>query len=111
MGRAKDTAGVRVIRALARRGILAGTVEAALLPALLAATSPDARGAHLYGPSGLGHLSGEPAEQAVYSRLRGEDDAERIWRISENLTRTSFPADESARPSLGSTGPGNRRPR
>ncbi|MFD3585846.1 hypothetical protein [Streptomyces sp. NPDC058683] len=51
-----------------------------------------------------------PAEQAVYSRLRGEDDAKRIWQISENLTRTSFPADEGARPSLGSTGPGSRRP-
>jgi NAD(P)-dependent dehydrogenase (short-subunit alcohol dehydrogenase family) len=94
VGRARDTAGVRVIRALSRLGILLGTVETALLPALMAATSPDARGGRLYGPSGLGHLSGAPAEQPVYSRLRGEDDARRVWRISENLTSTSFPADE-----------------
>ncbi|WP_280241979.1 SDR family oxidoreductase [Nocardia abscessus] len=111
VGRARDTAAVRVIRALSRRGIVFGTVETALLPALLAATSPDARGARLYGPSGLGHLSGPPAEQAVYSRLRSEDDAERIWQISENLTHTSFPVVESARPSPGSMGAGSRRVR
>ncbi|MEV0128580.1 hypothetical protein AB0H83_08935 [Dactylosporangium sp. NPDC050688] len=43
------------------------------------------------GPSGPGHLGGPPAEQALYSRLRSEEDARRIWRISENLTRTAFP--------------------
>lgn len=92
VGRARDTMGVRVIRALSRRGILLGTVETALLPALLAATAPDARGGRLYGPSGLGHLSGAPAEQDVYSRLRGEDDATRVWEISERMTGVSFPA-------------------
>jgi hypothetical protein len=92
---------VRLIRALSRRGILAGTVETALLPALFAATSPDARGARLYGPSDLGHLSGAPAEQAVYSRFRGEDDAKRIWQISENLTHTSFPARRACPPQPG----------
>ncbi len=99
IGRAKDTVGVRVIRALSRRGILLGTVETALLPALLAATAPDARGGRMYGPSGPGHLGGAPAEQDVYSRLRSEDDASRMWRISEDLTRTSFPA---AQPATGS---------
>ncbi|MDG6109901.1 SDR family oxidoreductase [Dactylosporangium aurantiacum] len=96
IGRAKDTAGVRVIRALSRRGILLGTLETAPLPALLAATAPDA-GGRFYGPSGPGHLGGPPAEQAVYSRLRGEEDARRIWRISADLTRVSFPDGASAR--------------
>lgn len=109
VGRARDTAGVRLIRALSRRGILLGTVGTALLPALLAATSPDARGGRLYGPSGLRHLSGPPAEQAVYSRLRSENDATRLWQISENLTHTSFPADEPARTDPGPTAPGSRR--
>jgi hypothetical protein len=63
------------------------------MPALLAATSPDARGAHLYGPSGPGHLGGAPAEQAIYSRLGGRDDARRIWQLSEDLTGTSYPVD------------------
>ncbi|MDX3103540.1 SDR family oxidoreductase [Nonomuraea angiospora] len=91
MGRAKDTVGVRVIRALSRSGVLLGTVETAVLPALFAATSPDARGGRLYGPRGFRNLSGAPAEQPVYSRLRSEDDAGRIWRISEELTGTAFP--------------------
>ncbi len=90
--RDKDTFGVRVIRALSRGGVLTGTVPTAVLPALLAATSPDARGGAFYGPSGLGGLSGAPAEQPLYSRLRGEEEARRVWRISEELTGVTFPA-------------------
>ena len=41
---------VRVIRALSARGILVGTAETAALPALYAATSPDADGGRFYGP-------------------------------------------------------------
>jgi NAD(P)-dependent dehydrogenase (short-subunit alcohol dehydrogenase family) len=52
LGRAQDTGGVRLIRALSRRGILLGTVESAALPALYAATSPDraAAGSTVRGP-------------------------------------------------------------
>jgi NAD(P)-dependent dehydrogenase (short-subunit alcohol dehydrogenase family) len=91
VGRAKATVGGRLIRALGGRGILFGTVETALLPALYAATSPEAQGGRLYGPGGFQHLSGAPAEQPVYSRLTGEDDAKRVWRLSEDLTRARFP--------------------
>ncbi|MEU7871770.1 SDR family oxidoreductase [Dactylosporangium sp. NPDC049140] len=87
VGRARPTAGGRLIRALGRRGILFGTVDTALLPALYAATSPDARGGRLYGPGGFQHISGAPAEQELYSRLRGEDEAGRVWRASEQLTQ------------------------
>ncbi|MEU0522107.1 SDR family oxidoreductase [Streptomyces niveus] len=106
--RPRDMAAVRVIRALARARVLVGTVETAQLPALLAATSPEARGARLYGPSGLWHFAGPPAEQALYSRLRGEDEAERVWRISEKLTRLSVPTDGDARPDQGSTSDSDR---
>lgn len=92
LGRERGALAVRGARALSRRGILLGTVETALLPALMAATSPDARGGRFYGPSGLGHLSGAPAEQALYSRLRSEDEAARLWEVSEKLSRTPFPA-------------------
>ena len=90
MGRDQDTPQVRLIRALSRWGIL-GTVETALLPALHAATSPDARGGLLYGPSRIGHLSGAPAEQNLYRPLRSTEDGERSWRVSERLTNVSFP--------------------
>jgi NAD(P)-dependent dehydrogenase (short-subunit alcohol dehydrogenase family) len=92
VGRARQTVGRRIIGALSRRGVLFGTAETAGFPALHAATSLDARGARLYGPGGPGHLGGPPAEQALYSRLRSTDDAERIWRLSEELAGVSFAA-------------------
>lgn len=86
MGRSDDTMAVRFIRALSRRGILFGTPASAALSAVYAATSPDARGGRLYGPKGFRHLSGLPAEQPLYSRLRSEPDAQRVWELSEQLT-------------------------
>jgi NAD(P)-dependent dehydrogenase (short-subunit alcohol dehydrogenase family) len=85
VGRDRDTLGRRIIRMLSARGILVGTVAGAGLPALHAATSPEAAGGRFYGPAGPGHLSGPPAEQALYPRLRSADDARRIWEISEKL--------------------------
>ncbi|MBB5790141.1 SDR family oxidoreductase [Jiangella mangrovi] len=90
LGRDQDTRDVRLIRWLSRHGILLGTPETALLPALHAATSPDAEGGRFYGPSGLGHLSGPPAEQRLYSRLRDTETAARVWQISEDLTKVTF---------------------
>ncbi len=78
---------------LSARGILLGTVETAKLPALYAATSPDAQSGRFYGPSGPGHLGGPPAEQELYSRLRSAEDARRIWQVSEELTKVTFPRD------------------
>ncbi|MFH8480912.1 SDR family oxidoreductase [Streptomyces sp. NPDC018055] len=94
MGRAKDTMGVRMIRVLSARGIVVGTVESAQLPALYAATSPDSRGGAFYGPKGPGHLGGAPAEQKLFSRLTGTDEARRVWEVSEKLTGVRF-ADQA----------------
>jgi NAD(P)-dependent dehydrogenase (short-subunit alcohol dehydrogenase family) len=91
LGRAGDTRSVRVIRWLSAWGILVGTPETAALPALYAATSPDARTGRFYGPKGPGHLGGAPAEQALYSRLRSQDEARRVWQVSEKLTTAPFP--------------------
>jgi NAD(P)-dependent dehydrogenase (short-subunit alcohol dehydrogenase family) len=85
MGRPEDTTAVKFIRAMSRRGILVGTPESAALSAVYAAASLDAKGGRLYGPKGFRHLSGQPAEQRLYSRLRSEDDARRIWELSERM--------------------------
>jgi NAD(P)-dependent dehydrogenase (short-subunit alcohol dehydrogenase family) len=85
VGRNEDTTGVRMIRALSARGILVGTVQTAQLPALYAATSPDAESGGFYGPRGLGHMGGPPGEQKLFSRLRSTEDAQRIWQVSEEL--------------------------
>lgn len=86
MGRPDDTSAVRFIRAMSRRGLLFGTPSSAALSAVSAATDPDAQGGRLYGPRGFRRLSGLPAEQPLYSRLRSEEDARRVWDLSERLT-------------------------
>ncbi|GAA2682788.1 SDR family oxidoreductase [Streptomyces violaceoruber] len=88
VGRDKDTVLVRMIRAMSARGVIVGTVETAQLPALMAATSAAAKPGGFYGPSGPGHLGGPPGEQELYSRLRSADEAQRVWRTSEELTGT-----------------------
>ncbi|GAA1830456.1 SDR family oxidoreductase [Agromyces salentinus] len=92
LGRGEEVSGRRLIRALSARGILLGTVESAKLPALMAATDPEAKPGGFYGPRGLGHLGGAPAEQKLYSRLRSADEARRIWEVSERLTEVAIPA-------------------
>jgi len=92
MGRDGDTVMIRMIRLLARGGVLAQTVEGGMLPALYAATSPQARGGLFYGPSGFAHLAGAPAEQAIYTPATSAADATRLWDIAEQLADVRFPA-------------------
>lgn len=92
MGRDRDTVPVRIIRRLARMGMLVQTVEGGLLPALYAATSPQAQGGRFYGPSGIAHLSGAPAEQKIYTPAASNGDATRLWEVSERLAGVHFPS-------------------
>lgn len=63
------------------------------LPALFAATSPQAHGGAYYGPSGWAELTGLPKPATVPRRATDETSARKLWQISEQLTRTHFPAD------------------
>jgi NAD(P)-dependent dehydrogenase (short-subunit alcohol dehydrogenase family) len=101
LGRAEDTTQVTLIRRLARHGFLAQTVPEGLLPALYAATHPDARGGRLYGPSGFLHLTGAPTELKVYPKAVRPGEAERTWTVSENLTGASFPVPISREATAG----------
>jgi NAD(P)-dependent dehydrogenase (short-subunit alcohol dehydrogenase family) len=92
LGRDEETTGRRVIRAMAARGILVGTVESAALPAVHAATSPEAERSGFYGPRGLGGLGGAPGPLELYSSLRSPADAQRIWQLSEALTNAPLPS-------------------
>jgi hypothetical protein len=89
--RAQDDWKLRLICTLSSRGIPFGTVSSAQLPALYAATSPDAKRGGFYGPSGLGHVGGPPAEQKLYPRLRSTEEVQRVWEVSEQLTGLFFP--------------------
>jgi NAD(P)-dependent dehydrogenase (short-subunit alcohol dehydrogenase family) len=90
LGRATATAGRRLISWMSARGILVGTPETAGLPALLAATTPDAGGL-FYGPSGPGGVGGAPGQRKLFSRLTSTEDATRIWTASEQLTGVIYP--------------------
>ncbi|WP_345522473.1 SDR family oxidoreductase [Nocardioides conyzicola] len=85
MGRDQDTGARRVVRLMSALGLV-GTVETAGRSALYAATSPDASGGRFYSPSGVGHLTGRPAEQKLFKPLQDQQAAQRIWAVSEDLT-------------------------
>lgn len=91
LGRVKDTTSVRVIRLMSRLGVV-GTVSSAALPALLAATGPDSRGGQFFGPKGFGNVGGAPARCELWAPLRSDDDARRLWEVSERLVGLRFPA-------------------
>ena len=71
--------------------------EAGALPALYAATSPDARGGAFYGPDGFAHLTGGPTEQKLYHPAEDRDAARRIWAEGEKLAQVGFPVVPVAR--------------
>lgn len=88
LGRPRDTVGVRVIRWLSAHGVVAGTVESAKLPALLAVTTGEDGG--FYGPQWPGAAGGPPGRQDLWSPLRRDADAARLWEVSEELTGVRF---------------------
>ncbi|MEV4518467.1 SDR family oxidoreductase [Dactylosporangium sp. NPDC049525] len=75
----------RWFKRLSRAGVLVQTAEQGVRPTVYAVSSPHARGGAFYGPGGLAHLTGAPAEQRPYRSARSAQDAERIWAVSEEL--------------------------
>ncbi|MBW2529263.1 MAG: SDR family oxidoreductase [Deltaproteobacteria bacterium] len=71
-------------------GFLAQAGRYGALPTLRAATDPDARSGHYYGPSGFFELQGPPARAYVSRAARNRDTAARLWSISEELTGERF---------------------
>jgi NAD(P)-dependent dehydrogenase (short-subunit alcohol dehydrogenase family) len=67
-------------------------VDTGILPALYAATSPDAAGGGFYGPSGFGELRGEAAVAKMPEQALDTAVASRLWDVSERLTRVALPA-------------------
>ncbi|WP_406259627.1 SDR family oxidoreductase [Actinacidiphila glaucinigra] len=90
LGRSRPAPHEAIMRRLARWGLFAQTVDAGLLPPLYAATSPDAGGGRLYGPDGIGQFTGAPTELTIYKSARSEEDATRLWGVSERLTGVSY---------------------
>lgn len=89
MGRPSETAGRRMVRVLSRLGI-AGTVQSAALPALMAATDPTAQGDEFFGPKRV--IGGAPDRQEFWAPLADRGAARRLWDESERQVGARFPA-------------------
>jgi NAD(P)-dependent dehydrogenase (short-subunit alcohol dehydrogenase family) len=67
-------------------------IDEGILPALYAATSPQAEGGAFYGPHGIYEAAGGGVATAkVPARARNDADCRRLWDISEKLTGVSYP--------------------
>ena len=70
-------------------------VDEGILPALYAATSPQAEGGAFYGPRGFYELAGGGVKDAkVPTHATSEADARRLWEVSEQLTGVTFPTPD-----------------
>jgi NAD(P)-dependent dehydrogenase (short-subunit alcohol dehydrogenase family) len=70
------------------------------LPTLYAATE-DVPGGAYAGPSGPGEFRGHPTLVAPNGRARDEDDARRLWEVSEELTGVHYDWTGAATPASG----------
>ena len=60
------------------------------LPQLRAALDPNAKSGDYYGPSGFNEMRGKPVLVHSLPHAKNEEDAKRLWELSEKLTNTSF---------------------
>ena len=81
----------RVLTALAAP-LLSHSAEAGALPTLYAATSPDAKGGVMYGPSGFSEMKGPPSIAKIAPQALDTAVAAGLWDESEALTGVPFPA-------------------
>jgi NAD(P)-dependent dehydrogenase (short-subunit alcohol dehydrogenase family) len=90
-GRRENSLRVRLNHLQYRVPGLYQNADQGILPALFAATSPDAVGGRYYGPSGFQELAGGPAPAQVPKRAASAPDSRRLWSLSEQLSGTKFP--------------------
>jgi len=66
-------------------------IDEGILPALYAATSPQAEGGAFYGPRGIYEAAGGGVTAAkVPARARDDADCRQLWEISERLTGVNY---------------------
>jgi len=70
---------------------LTQSADAGALPVIYAAASADARPMGYYGPAHLSEIKGPVAAARVSTQARSAGDAERLWKISAQLTNAPYP--------------------
>ena len=73
--------------------LFAQTADRGALPTLRAATDPSVLGGQYYGPDGIGQQRGAPVVVASSPQSYDMTAQQRLWRISEELTKVTFPVD------------------
>ena len=71
-------------------GFLAMDITKGALPTLRAATQADLKGGEFFGPNGLFEIWGYPIEVQPNKLSKDENIANKLWRISEELTGVKF---------------------
>jgi NAD(P)-dependent dehydrogenase (short-subunit alcohol dehydrogenase family) len=64
---------------------------AGALSTLMAATLPSAKGGQYFGPQGWMEFKGPPGPGKIEPRALDADVASKLWNVSEDLTRVTFP--------------------
>ena len=71
--------------------LLKQSAAAGALPALYAATSPDAIPGGFYGATGRFEMVGPPGPVVIGDKARDAATARRLWEVSEELTGVKWP--------------------
>jgi NAD(P)-dependent dehydrogenase (short-subunit alcohol dehydrogenase family) len=64
--------------------------EQGALPTLRGATAPDVKGGDYYGPHGMREMRGYPVRVGTIDAAKSEDDAARLWQVSEEMTGVHY---------------------
>jgi NAD(P)-dependent dehydrogenase (short-subunit alcohol dehydrogenase family) len=71
--------------------LIAQSPAGGALPSLRAATDPGVLGGQYYGPDGIGQSKGNPVVVASSAQSYDLDLQRRLWAVSEELTKVTFP--------------------
>ena len=71
--------------------LITQSAAAGALPTLRAATDPGALGGQYYGPNGIAQQRGNPVVVASSAQSYDIDLQRRLWAVSEELTKVTFP--------------------
>lgn len=80
------------VAAMKVTNLVAQSDEMGALPSLYAATEPGIESGDYVGPSGIAEQRGYPKLVHTTREARSEEDAKRLWEVSEELTGVSYPS-------------------
>jgi NAD(P)-dependent dehydrogenase (short-subunit alcohol dehydrogenase family) len=85
-------AGNRLVERIVHVGnrVFAQSADDGALPALYAATMPGVHGGEFFGPGGFMEMRGAPKQVGMSRAAGNDDDARRLWTVSESLTGVPY---------------------